>query len=247
MSKRAVILAGGVGSRLRPYTVVLPKPLMPIGEYPILEVVIRQLIHDGFDHITLAVNHQADIIKSYFNSGSKWGITIDYSLEKIPLGTMGPLKLIKDLPDNFLVMNGDVLTDISFGDLYNEHVQGEQTFTISSSLRMQRSEFGVLKVDNDRELYGFQEKPIIHHEVSMGVYMLCKEALDYIPENKSYGFDDLMLQFINAKKPVVVRQHDGYWLDIGRPDDYMQAIETFEENKALYLKDTLPHVANTTV
>ena len=247
MSKRAVILAGGVGSRLRPYTVVLPKPLMPIGEYPILEVVIRQLIHDGFDHITLAVNHQADIIKSYFNSGSKWGITIDYSLEKMPLGTMGPLKLIKDLPDHFLVMNGDILTDMSFGDLYNEHTQGKQIFTISSSLRMQRSEFGVLKVNNNRELYAFREKPIVHHEVSMGVYMLNKEALNYIPENQTYGFDDLMLQFIKADKPVHVCQHEGYWLDIGRPDDYMQAIDTFEENKELYLKDTLPHVANTTV
>ena len=118
MSKRAIILAGGKGTRLRPYTVVLPKPLMPIGEHPILEVVIRQLISYGFDHITLAVNHQAELIKAFFGDGSKWNIKIDYSLEDQPLGTMGPLKLIKDLPENFLVMNGDILTELKFSEFY---------------------------------------------------------------------------------------------------------------------------------
>ena len=111
MNKRAIILSGGKGTRLKPYTYVLPKPLMPIENYPILEIIIRQLSSFGFDHITLAVNHQADIIKAFFQNGEKWGIKIDYSLETQPLGTMGPLKLMKDLPDNFLVMNGDVLSE----------------------------------------------------------------------------------------------------------------------------------------
>jgi len=236
MSKRAVILAGGKGSRLRPYTVVLPKPLMPIGEYPILEVVIRQLAFYGFNHITLAVNHQADIIKSYFNSGDKWGVLIDYSLERTPLGTMGPLNLIKDLPDNFLVMNGDVLTDLNFGQFYEYHVVNNQKFTISSCRRTQRSEYGVLETDEDGMIFGFQEKPVVKYEVSMGVYMLAKLVLQNIPEGQAYGFDELMLDFIKAKMPVRVKQHKGCWLDIGRLDDYMQAIDMYEKNSEIFLK-----------
>src|SRR4051812_15131529 len=128
MSRRAVILAGGKGTRLRPYTVVLPKPLMPIGDYPILEVVIRQLARHGFDRVTMAVNHQAELIKAFFGDGSKWGVRIDYALEDQPLGTMGPLKRIPDLPEHFLVMNGDVLTDLDFGAFYAEHAAADRLF-----------------------------------------------------------------------------------------------------------------------
>ena len=138
MSRRAVILAGGKGTRLRPYTVVLPKPLMPIGEYPILEVVIRQLARQGFDRITIAVNHQAQLIIAFCGDGSRWGVRIDYSLEDRPLGTMGPLRLIDDLPPHFLVMNGDVLTDLSFVDFYLEHAASDRLFTISSHERVQQ-------------------------------------------------------------------------------------------------------------
>src|SRR6478752_342954 len=135
MSERAVVLAGGTGTRLRPYTVVLPKPLMPIGDYPILEVIVRQLASQGFTHITLAVNHQADIIKAFFGDGKKWGVNIDYSLESKPMSTIAPLTLISDLPENFLLMNGDVLTDLDFGALWTRHVDGERLFTISAASR----------------------------------------------------------------------------------------------------------------
>lgn len=235
MSKRAVILAGGKGSRLRPYTVVLPKPLMPIGQFPILEVVVRQLVDSGFDHITMAVNHQADIIKAYFNSGGNWGITIDYSLEKEPLGTMGPLKLIADLPEHFLVMNGDILTDLDYAAMYRHHIFSGNTLTISAFQRELRSEFGVLEVDDFDTLCGFKEKPVTKHVVSMGVYMLTREVLGFIPEGQEYGFDHLMSDMMEAKEPIHVRKHDGYWLDIGRPDDYIQAIDMFEENSELFL------------
>ena len=130
MSKRAIILAGGKGTRLKPYTVSLPKPLVPIGEMPILEIIILQLARSGFDHITLTVNHLADIIRAFCGDGSKWGIKIDYSLEDKPLSTMGPLKLISDLPDNFLIMNGDVLTDLDFGQFYDEHVNAGSIITV---------------------------------------------------------------------------------------------------------------------
>ena len=135
MSKHAVILAGGKGTRLRPYTWVLPKPLMPIGEFPILEIIIKQLIQHGFSQITMAVNHQAELIKAFFGNGSKWGITINYSLEEIPLSTMGPLKLISDLPEDFLIMNGDVLTDLNFGSFYEFHKKNNNILTISSYRR----------------------------------------------------------------------------------------------------------------
>ena len=135
MSRRAVILAGGKGTRLRPYTVVLPKPLMPVGEYPILEVIVRQLARHGFDHISLAVNHQANIIKAFFEEGEKWGVRIDYSLESRPLSTIGPLRLIERLPENFLLMNGDILTDLDFDRLYREHVAEGRMFTVAASRR----------------------------------------------------------------------------------------------------------------
>ena len=142
MKKRAVVLAGGRGTRLRPYTVVLPKPLMPVGDYPILEVVSRQLARHGFDHITMAVNHQADLIRAFFGDGSKWRVRIDYSLEDQPLGTMGPLRLIPDLPEHFLVMNGDVLTDLNYADFHDEHATNNRLFRISSH-RLMPSATGV--------------------------------------------------------------------------------------------------------
>lgn len=236
MERRAIILAGGKGTRLRPYTVVLPKPLMPIGDYPILEVIIRQLVQNKFSHITLAVNHQADLIKSFFGDGSKWGIKIDYSLEDKPLSTMAPLKLIKDLPDNFLVMNGDILTDLNYNEFYEYHIKNKNIFTISSYQREVKSEFGVLELDNQNNLVGFKEKPIQKYNVSMGIYMASKKAVKYIPENTFYGFDHLMLDLIKNNKSPSVKPFNGYWLDIGRPDDYEQAIEEFDRLKDKFFR-----------
>ena len=235
MSKRAVILAGGSGTRLRPYTVVLPKPLMPIGEFPILEVIVRQLAHCGFGRITMAVNHQAEIIKAFFQDGSKWGLQIDYSLEDKPLGTMGPLRLIGDLPEHFLVMNGDVLTDLDFGKLFEEHVASGPVFTISASRREEMIDFGVLETDGAGRLVNFREKPRSQYEVSMGVYMLSARVVTYIPRERAYGFDNLMLDLVAARETVAVRRFDGYWLDIGRPDDYARAIDEFAAMRARFL------------
>lgn len=235
MSKRAVILAGGKGTRLKPYTVVLPKPLMPIGDYPILEVIVKQLSYFGFSHITLTVNHQAEIIKAYFGDGSKWNVKIDYSLEEQPLSTMGPLSLIKDLPENFLVMNGDILTDLNFSEFYDFHVVNKNNFTISSYVREQVNLYGVLDVDSSGKLSGFREKPKTTFEVSMGIYMLNNKVMSFIPHNQSYGFDTLMLDMIKAGTPANVKKFSGYWLDIGRPDDYMQAIEEFEQKQSVFL------------
>ena len=227
MSKRAIILAGGKGTRLRPYTVVFPKPLMPIGDYPILEVVIRQLVRHGFNHITLAVNHQAELIRAFFGDGSKWQVQIDYSQENEPLGTIGPLRLIPDLPQHFLIMNGDVLTDLDFSAFHDMHVEQDRLFSISSHQRVHKIDYGVLHTNETGTLCDFREKPTTNYEVSMGIYMANRDILKYIPDTP-YGFDNLMLDLLKDKCEIRVEQFNGYWLDIGRPDDYIQAIEEFE-------------------
>ena len=228
MSKRAIILAGGKGTRLKPYTVSLPKPLVPIVDKPIIEIIIQQLVKNGFVHITLTINHIAEIIKAFCGDGSKWGAQIDYSQEDRPLSTMGPLKLIKDLPENFLVMNGDVLTDLNFGEFYNYHVENQKLFTISFE-RKQINDYGVLDVNKEGLLYDFREKPVHIFEVSMGVYMLNRKVLQFIPADVPFGFDQLMYSMLKEKESVTVKKHKGYWLDIGRPDDYEKAAIDYEK------------------
>jgi len=237
MSRRAVILAGGKGTRLRPYTIVLPKPLMPLGDFPILEVIVRQLARCGFSRVTLAVNHQAELIQAFFGDGRKWRLDIDYSLEDQPLGTMGPLKLLEDLPENFLVMNGDTLTDLDYAAFHERHAAASDLFTISSFMREHVVDYGVLESDSRGYLAGFREKPRLSYEVSMGVNMCSRRVLEFIPAGKPYGFDQLMLDLIRAGHPAKVVRHSGYWMDIGRPDDYAQAIEDFDRLRAALLGD----------
>jgi NDP-sugar pyrophosphorylase family protein len=208
---------------------------MPLGEEPILEIIVKQLVARGFDHITMAVNHQAEIIKAFFGDGRKWKVKIDYSLEEKPLGTMAPLKAIKDLPENFLVMNGDVLTDRDYGEFHQLHVKSGEIFTISSARRTQAIDYGVLRVDESGTLTGFQEKPKTSYLVSMGVYMLNRCVLDFIPEDVAFGFDNLMYKLLEAGEKVSVSVYEGLWLDIGRPDDYHEAIDLYENNRPTIL------------
>jgi NDP-sugar pyrophosphorylase family protein len=237
MCERAVILAGGMGTRLRPYTVVLPKPLMPVGEYPILEVVVRQLAYHGFRRVTMAVNHQANLIKAFFGDGARWGLEIDYSLESAPLSTIGPLKLIPDLPEQFLLMNGDVLTDLNFRGLCEVHVSADRLFTISAALRKHVVDYGVLEVDDGNKLSRFNEKPSHQYLVSMGVYVVNSSLMMRVPHGVKYGFDDLMRDMLARCEPVHVEPYGGYWLDIGRPDDYQRAIDEFEQLRTKFLPD----------
>jgi len=239
VGKRAVILAGGRGTRLKPFTIALPKPLVPIGDKPILEIIVRQLASFGFDHLTLAVNHQADIIRAYFGDGAKFGVRIDYSLETLPLSTMGPLRLIDDLPESFLVMNGDVLTDLDYGSLLERHEREGNLLSISAAKREQLIDFGVLKVEENGKLVGFQEKPRSQYLVSMGVYALSNRIMRYIQEGKPYGFDHLVLDLLEAKEAVKVYHYTGYWLDIGRPDDYERAVEDFSNAGIRFLKEAV--------
>ena len=234
MKKRAVILCGGKGKRLRPYTHIFPKSLMPIGEVPILEIVIKKLIKFNFKHITLAVNHQAKMIESFFGDGSKRNIKIDYSHEKTILGTMGPLKLIKNLPEDFLVMNADVLTDLNLSRFLDYHKKSKNIFTISSHSRVENIDYGVLICNQKSRLVKFQEKPNETFNVSMGIYAINKKILSYIPNRKKFGFDDLMIKLLKRKIKVDVKAHNKFWLDIGRPSDYQTALELYKKNKKFF-------------
>jgi len=232
--KTAIILAGGKGTRLYPYTVAIPKPLVPVGEKPILEIMIIRLAKQGFKRLIITVNHQADIIMAYFGDGSKWGVSIEYSLEDKPLGTMGPIGLVKNLPEAFLVMNGDVMTDLDFTALLEDHIKSGELFTISCHKRTQKTDYGVLHV-SDGILTGFEEKPVNDYLVSMGVYAVSRQVVDHIPNDIYYGFDDLMMALLSDDIPVRVVEHQGYWMDIGRPDDYAKATDDVENGRFDYV------------
>lgn len=229
---RAVILAGGKGVRLRPYTTMIPKPLVPIGnDMPILEIIIRQLAANGFDRITITVNHLANIIMAFFGDGAKWGVKIDYSLEEKPLSTIGPLTLIDDLPEDFLVMNGDVLCDLNFRDFFEWHAANKSMVTVSSFKRESKIDYGVLKYDSDNKITGFEEKPVYNFDVSMGVYCINRSVIEKLPKNEKYGFDDLMTDGVKNNSGYSVRPYEGFWIDIGRPEDYDYCNENYEEIK----------------
>jgi len=230
---RAIILAGGKGTRLRPYTTLIPKPLVPLGgEYSILEIIIMQLSKSGFTHITLAVNHLSQLIMAYFGDGERLGVKIDYSLEEGELSTIGPLTLIDDLPENFLVMNGDILCDLNYKTFFDAHVEAGSRISVSAFRREVKIDFGVLRYDEQGRLNEFQEKPEYDFDVSMGIYCINKSVIDALPRGEKYGFDNLMIDGLAKDEPIDIRPFSGYWLDIGRPDDYEYADENFTELSA---------------
>jgi NDP-mannose synthase len=230
---RAIVLAGGKGTRLRPYTTLIPKPLVPLGgKYSILEIIILQLSRAGFTHITLAVNHLSHLIMAYFGDGERFGIKLDYSVEESELSTIGPLTLIADLPENFLVMNGDILCDLNYRAFFEEHVGSNCDVSVSAYRRNVKIDFGVLRYDQAGNLIAFEEKPTYDFDVSMGIYCISKAAIEKLPKGKAYGFDHLMLDGLATNRPARIRPFSGYWLDIGRPDDYQHADENFEELSA---------------
>ena len=227
---RAVILAGGLGTRLRPYTTLIPKPLVPLGgKYSILEIIIMQLVKQGFTHITLAVNHLSQLIMAYFGDGSRLGVKLDYSVEEGELSTIGPLTLIKNLPENFLVMNGDILCNLNYMNFLIEHIKNGNKISVSAYQRQVNIDFGVLSYDQNNNLINFKEKPKYNFDVSMGVYALNRSVIERLPRGFKYGFDNLMLDSLEYKTNVNINVFGGYWLDIGRPDDYEYANNNFIE------------------
>ena len=233
----AIILAGGKGIRLRPYTTRLPKPLVPIGdEFSILDIVLTQLAQRGFDSATLAIGYLGDLIRAYVGDGARWGMRIDYATEETPLGTIGPvLQILDRLPAHFLVMNGDVLTDLDYGDLLLRHVNRSTPLTVATYQRHVKIDFGVLGTEEGR-VVEFTEKPTLTYRVSMGVYGVSRDTLASYTPGLPLGFDELVLDLLAKDNPPSEYDFDGYWLDIGRPDDYDRANAEFDSIRGSLLK-----------
>ena len=219
---RAVILAGGKGSRLKPYTNLIPKPLVPIGnDKSILEIIINQLASQGFKHITIAVNHFSKLIQSYFGDGNKYKVRIDYSEERKSLGTFGPLLIIKDLPQNFLVLNGDTLTNLNYKNFFLKHCRSKSEITLATTKRKEKLNYGILTFKNNK-LFSFKEKPKIDMNVGMGIYGVNKSIIiKNLPKKiKKIDFNEIFEKRLKLKMKTSIYNFSGFWLDIGRPEDY---------------------------
>jgi len=227
---KALILAGGKGSRLQPYTTIIPKPLMPIGDKAILEIVVKQLKNSGFDEILMSIGHLGELIMAFFSDGSKYNVNIKYIKEEKPLGTAGPLSLIKDdLDGPFLMMNGDVLTDLDYSKLIDYHKKMGNIATVALNKRVINIDFGVTEINENNQIIGYKEKPIIDYLVSMGVYIFEERILEYIEDKKYFDLPDLINKLLSNGETVNGYVFDGYWLDIGRHDDYERANKEFNE------------------
>jgi NDP-sugar pyrophosphorylase family protein len=221
-----VILAGGLGTRLRPYTVVLPKPLMPVGDRPVLDIVVRQLRSRQFDEITIATGYLAELIEAFFRDGEQYGIPIGYFREHEPLGTIGAVGLIDGLDEPFLVMNGDILTDLDYAELLTDHTRSGAIATIATRTTKVQIPLGVLDFgdpDDPAVLTNYFEKPNIEYESSMGVYCFSPRVRDFIAPGERLDFPDLMLRLVAEGETVRAWRSNSFWLDIGRPEDYEQA------------------------
>jgi NDP-sugar pyrophosphorylase family protein len=225
---RAIIMAGGKGTRLAPYTTAFPKPLVPVGDMPIVEIVVRQLVAAGVTQVTLAVGHLAELIRAFF-SAHELADMIEYSHERAPLGTVGPLAQIAGLEAPFLVMNGDILTTLDYRDLMGYHEEHKAWLTIASHERRMDVDFGILKLSGSHTVVDYLEKPTHSYRVSMGIYMFDPRVLEYIPRGERFDFPDLVKALLADGRPVAAYPFEGLWLDIGRPDDYARANEVFEQ------------------
>lgn len=233
---QAIIMAGGRGTRLAPYTATIPKPLVPIDQYPILEIILRQLKYYGITDVTLMLGHMAGFIQNFFGDGKKLGLNIRSITEKKALGTAGALSLIPRSNSPLLVMNGDLFTTMNFKKIVDYHLKHRADATIGLHDQEQKVQLGVVHTDSQHNITSYAEKPVHHYNVSIGIYALAPGSLQLVPKNTFYDFPDLVRDLIAKKKKVLGYQDSSYWLDIGRPDDYVKAIEKFKQNKKLFLK-----------
>lgn len=235
---KAVVLAGGKGTRLAPYTYILPKPMMPIGDRAILEVLLGQMSRAGIKEVTLAVGHLAGLMQSFFKDGSQYNMKIDYALETKPLGTAGPLVFIEGLDDTFLVCNGDILTLLDINQLVAFHKKQNAICTIASHQRTHKINLGVIEHDaNSYQVSGYIEKPTMNFLVSMGIYIFEPRALDFIPKGEYFDFPNLVNALLSAGELVACYPYDGYWRDLGNTEDFIAANEDFESMRSQFLAE----------
>src|ERR1700690_2640947 len=225
---RAVILAGGKGTRLYPYTTLFPKPLVPVDDKPIIEILLWQLKHHGISSVTISVGHLAELIIAFLGKGEKIGIPIEYVTEDKPMGTVAPLALIGDLPEDFFLINGDVLTNLNYKDLFEFHRANRCALTIATYSKEVKVDLGVLVADRDNLITDYIEKPTYKYDVSMGVYVFNRSVIQYIPRNEYYDFPTLVKSLLDKKMKVMSYPFRDIWLDIGRPEDYEEAQKVFK-------------------
>ncbi len=231
----AVILAGGKGRRLEPFTFTIPKPLLPLGDVPILEIVLRQLAGAGFSRIVLAVGHMAPLFQALLADGARFGLRLEYCLEDEPLGTAGALRRVPDPEERFLVMNGDLLTTLDYRRLVETHARERAAATVAVTARQVVIDYGVLAREADGSLRSYDEKPTLRYEVSMGVLAVSREALGAIPAAGRFDMPDFLLALKRAGKRVFCLATDCYWQDIGRFEDYQRASADFVADPARFL------------
>lgn len=227
---KAVLLAGGKGTRLYPYTATFPKSLVPVGDKPVMEYGINNLKKHGISDIIIATGHLSELIKSYFGDGKKFGVSIEYSEEEKPLGTAGPLSKLKNkINDTFLLLNGDILCDINFKTLINFHKKSNCIATVVLTRRKVNIDYGVIEIDENENIKNWIEKPTIDYLVSTGIYVFERKVLGYVKENKRLDLPDLILELIRDEQKVVSYLFGGKWLDIGRPEDYEFAQKNYKK------------------
>jgi NDP-sugar pyrophosphorylase family protein len=234
---KAVILAGGKGTRLAPYTRVFPKSMLPIGDKVILEILLEQIKRAGIKDVVMAVGNLSGIMRAFFQDGKNYHLNISYSHESKPLGTAGPLALIPELTETFLVSNGDVLTQLDIGELIRFHTEQKSICTIAVHTRKVHIELGVIEQNNSHEITDYIEKPTLDYKVSMGIYVFEPMALSYIPPGEYFDFPHLVKKLLNAGERVVGYPYNGYWKDLGTPEDYEQATLDYEKMRAQFTKD----------
>lgn len=233
---RAFVLAGGLGNRLRPLTIVIPKPLVPVGDFSIIEILAKQLASQGFDRMTIAVGHLASLIHAYCGDGKAWGIAIDYVHEDEPLGTAGCLSLLDDLTaDRVLVLNGDILTNVNFAEAYRAHDPADGA-TVFANKRSVAVDYGVLESDGNGFLAEYIEKPKLSYDVSMGIYVISAGVIpEFVPPGQRLDMPDLMRMLMKSGRRVRVVPSDAYWLDLGAMDDLNAATERFNSDPSFFL------------
>lgn len=235
----SIILAGGKGVRLQPFTINFPKPLVPLGDTPIIEVLIRRLLDYGLTDVTLTLGHLAGLIKAYFLNHQELSrlLTLRFVEEEHPTGTAGSLSLVQGITNTFLAMNGDLLTDLNFDELVSFHREQNATLTIAIHRRQVKLDFGVLKIGDDHRVLDYLEKPEYQHDVSMGIYVYEPGVLRFIEPGRYLDFPDLVLKLVDAGEKVCAFPYEGLWLDIGRPSDYARAQELYSKTQPEFLRE----------
>lgn len=233
---KAIIFAGSKNTRRLSFTAPLPIPLFSVGDWTVLEVLLMQLRAAGITDITIAINHLAHLIMSFCGDGSKWGLKINYSMEEKQLDSVTPIKRAQDLPETFFVINGNILTDLNFLDLYSYHQINESDITVALCERQVKIDFGVINIDAAGRIVEFQERPVYNFSVSMGIYVMNRQMFDIVPNSIPFGFNDLITACIEKKCKAICYRHEGYWLDISRPDDYARSQKEIDD----FIKRVLP-------